>query len=234
MRPAGGSIGIDGRSAFFRLFGQSEIEHFDQAVGPHHDVFGFDVAVDDAGFVRGGERLGDLFGDVQHVAHRHLAVFDLFAQRQALDEFGGDEMLLAGMADLIDGDDVRMIERAGDFGLLLEAMHALGVPQKLFRQQLERDLAIQPCVARQVNLSHAACAKQRNHFVMRQPSANGDRHPKTSGKSLPDRNQLLKRAKSSTASAEPPEMRAHFPQCCRTEEAEKAAAIATSGKQAGN
>ena len=48
--------------------GQAEVEHLHVAVGPQHDVFRLDVAVDDAGVVRGGERAGDADGDVEHFA----------------------------------------------------------------------------------------------------------------------------------------------------------------------
>ena len=43
---------------------QAEVEHLHVAVGPDHDVLGLDVAMDDAGRVRGGERARDLAADV--------------------------------------------------------------------------------------------------------------------------------------------------------------------------
>ena len=48
----------------FVLARQAEVEQLHVAVGPHHDVVGLDVAMDDPGDVRDRQRLGDLARDV--------------------------------------------------------------------------------------------------------------------------------------------------------------------------
>ena len=57
-------------AAVLHRLGQTEVEHLHRAVGPHFDVRGLQVAVDDALLVRGFERFGDLSRDRQRVVER--------------------------------------------------------------------------------------------------------------------------------------------------------------------
>ena len=67
---------LDGRAAMpaheprVEHLRETEIEHLDRAVGAHLDVRGFQIAVDDAAFVRGVERVGNLPRDLQRVGQR--------------------------------------------------------------------------------------------------------------------------------------------------------------------
>ena len=54
--------------------GQTEVEDLDAAVFGEEDVFGLEVAVDDALFVRGGEAAGDLQGILDRLAEGRAAV----------------------------------------------------------------------------------------------------------------------------------------------------------------
>src|SRR5215471_13815710 len=121
--------------------------------------------MDDSGLVRRREGRSDLNGDVERGYHRHLPFDQNLSQRQPLDEFGGDEMRRAVIADLVNGDDVRVVERAGRPGLLLEPEQSLIVLRSFVEQQLERYLSFQPHVAGQINLSHSAGANRRNDLV---------------------------------------------------------------------
>src|SRR5262249_37939877 len=92
------------------------------------------------------------------------------AQRAAFDEFGRDEMRAArfrnDFADLVNGNDVRMIERGGGARLLAEAMDALGIFGEMRRQQFERDLTAQPRVARQIHLAHSSARDLADQVIM--------------------------------------------------------------------
>ena len=81
-----------------------------------------------------------------------------------------------GLADLVDGDDVRMVERGGGARLLLEAAHASRLLGELRRQHFERHLAAELGVLRQVDFAHPALPDQRKHVIMADLSA-GDRLP---------------------------------------------------------
>src|SRR6266498_548798 len=52
----------------FGEFGNSEVEYLRVSVRPQHDVFGFDVAMQDPAFVCGGQGRADLDSDVQRIA----------------------------------------------------------------------------------------------------------------------------------------------------------------------
>ena len=58
-------FGGDSGSCLFGQLCEPEIKHLHIAIGPHHDVFRFDVAMNDSGFVSGGKSVGDLDGDVK-------------------------------------------------------------------------------------------------------------------------------------------------------------------------
>src|SRR5882724_1964313 len=64
---------------------QSEVENFDRARIADHDIAGFDIAVENTGRVRPGERIGDL--------HRKLQRFvqtEAVPGYQAIERFPGD------------------------------------------------------------------------------------------------------------------------------------------------
>ena len=51
-----------------REFGNPEIEHLHVSIRAQHDVFGFDVAMQDPAFVCGRQGRADLDSDVQRIA----------------------------------------------------------------------------------------------------------------------------------------------------------------------
>ena len=60
MRGAGGVMGGGLGGIGLGEFGESKIQHLDQAVIGHHDVAGLQIAMDDSGSVGLGESVGDL------------------------------------------------------------------------------------------------------------------------------------------------------------------------------
>ena len=67
--------------------GQAEIEHLDGAVAAELDVRRFQIAMDDAGLVRGFEGVGHLFRDRQRLVDWDGAARDALAEVLTLDEF---------------------------------------------------------------------------------------------------------------------------------------------------
>ncbi len=90
-------------------------------------------------------------------------------QRLPLHELHGEEAALEQVADLVDRDDVRVVERRRGARFLLEAPDRVGVAGERGPQQLHRDLAAKPGVVRQVDLAHPAAADQRQHLVGADP-----------------------------------------------------------------
>ena len=76
----------------------------------------------------------------------------------------------------VDGGDVRVIERRQHLRFAREARQPLGIGGERLRQDLERDLAIEPRVARAVHLAHAACTEQRHDLEGAETCSSGECH----------------------------------------------------------
>src|SRR6185295_17622534 len=81
-----------------------------------------------------------------------------FAERLAFDVAHDEEDETARFADAMDGDDVRMRETRRRLRLPYEAL-ARRVGGEIRRQNLDRDVAIEPHVAREVDDPHSATAE---------------------------------------------------------------------------
>src|ERR1043166_1941274 len=88
------------------------------------------------------------------------------AKRMAFEEREDDVERLAVRAEVVDGDEVRMVEQAEGAGLLLEARHDLlrAAPGD-GREELDGHVAGQLRVAGAIDLSHASRADERDDLV---------------------------------------------------------------------
>ena len=59
-------------------------------------------------------------------------------------------------ADVVNRENIRVIERGGRARLLLEAAQPLRVGQEFRRQQLDRDVTLEPRVVRAIHLAHSS------------------------------------------------------------------------------
>src|SRR5215813_532360 len=146
--------------------GYAEIQDLEIAVRSDHHVFRLDVAVDDSRRVRDGQGVTDLSGDIERPSQFQRPAGHQLPQRPALDILGRDEMDARSHADFVNGDDVRVVEPGGGFGLLYKAAQAVDVLRELRRQQLERDLAFEARVQGEVDFAHPALAQQRKDPVV--------------------------------------------------------------------
>src|SRR5262252_3209781 len=69
-----------------------------------------------------------------------------------------------------------MAELRDRLRLALEARAPNGVVGDAGRQHLDRDIAIQPCIARPINFAHTAPTDQAEELVGTEACAGGDRH----------------------------------------------------------
>ena len=81
-----------------------------------------------------------------------------------------------GLADLVDGDDVGVVERGGGPRLLREAAHAARVGGELLGQELDRDVAVEVVVARAPDLAHPPRAQPGEELVASEPHADRGGH----------------------------------------------------------
>ena len=125
-----------------------------------HDVRRFDVAVDDALFVRGREAARDLGGDLDGVVDRERPTLDPRLERLALVIPHGDEHLaIGGLVGVVNRADVGMVERRGRFGFEHEAFPSVLVAGQIGREELQGDKPIEVRVEGLVDDAHAAATQ---------------------------------------------------------------------------
>src|SRR5262249_50637748 len=155
----GGDADVARARARLARFGEAEIEHLDGAVVAHPDVGPLQIAVNDALLVRGLEGGGDLPRDRQRLVDGNWPLRDAIRKRCAVDELHHERLDGRGLLEPVDCGNVRMVERREQLGLPLKPRQALRVGGGLGRQDLDRDLALQPGVGRAIDLPHAAFAQ---------------------------------------------------------------------------
>ena len=145
---------------------EAEVEQPCQPVAREHDVAGLDVPVHDAVRVRRAEGARELAGDGGRLARRQRTAAKPLLQRLALVQGHGDERTpVVGLADLVDRADVRVDQRGGGARLYKEALTGTRLVGHVRREELERDVAIEPLVVRTVHGPHAAAPDERQHAV---------------------------------------------------------------------
>lgn len=76
--------------------------------------------MDDALLVRGGEPRGQLAGELEGAPHRQGPALQRRSQRLAFEQLGDHVGRRALGMHVVDGDDVRMVQRRGGAGFLRE------------------------------------------------------------------------------------------------------------------
>ena len=155
---AAGSLG--------RGAGEAEVHDADLAVFADHDVVGFEVAVNEALLVRGGEAAPGRHEHLQHVLPPARLGLDPVGDGVPFDELHRDEHLVFEGAH-VEHDDHVGVRQPRD-GLRLA--QGSGPPLRLrnaraglHAQQLHRHLAIELRIVGGVDLPHAAAAHQAEH-----------------------------------------------------------------------
>ena len=83
----------------------------------------------------------------------------------AVDELGGDPELATGVAAVVDGDDVGMLEAGDSVGFPDEALTEAGVGGDVRAQDFEGFFAREAGVLDEVDLAHAAGAERAEDGV---------------------------------------------------------------------
>ena len=150
----------------------SEVGHQRVAVPREQQVLRLDVPVHHTVLVGVLERLGGLPGDPHRVLHRQLPLPPQpVAQRLTLDKRHGEPELAGGLARVVDGQDVGMLEPGGELNLVLEPLGAergseLGV------EHLERDRSLVLDVAGEIDRRHAPASELAlEHVAVAQASS---------------------------------------------------------------
>ncbi len=152
--------------------GEAEIENLDAAVRGDEDVLGLQVAVDDA--LCRGRRRGRARSESRSRAPFGGAIEPTRSRSRRVSPSRSSvttKVSAVVMADVVDGEDVRMVEGAGGAGFLLEAGEPfVGVGERSGKD-LDGDVATEPLVAGAIDLAHAAGAELAEDFVWADASA---------------------------------------------------------------
>src|SRR5688572_15996213 len=99
------------RKLLFRLgkLRKPKVQYLHDPVITDHDVLGLDIAVNDSLAVRRAKARSDLGGVLEQLIGRESSLHQL-SEGLALDQLRRDERTAVDIADLVDGEYVRMIE----------------------------------------------------------------------------------------------------------------------------
>jgi hypothetical protein len=139
-------------------FRQTEVEDLHFAVGRDLDIRRLEIAMDDAFLVRGFERIGDLPRDHQGFVKGDGARREPIRERGAFDQFEDECGCPVRFFEAVDRTDVGMVQRRQELRFALKASQAFRIGGERFRQDFERDVAIQLRIARAIYLAHATRA----------------------------------------------------------------------------
>jgi hypothetical protein len=154
--------------------GDAEVRHHRAArLAVEQDVVGLDVTVDDTAKVRVGERVGDFGEDAPHFIE-WLARLAREVRREvaASDERHDEPGDPFALADIVDGNDVRVRQLRGHLRLAREAGADGGIVRELGWQHLDRDGPIQAEVPGAVDHGHSATANLGLELVVRTDGGN--------------------------------------------------------------
>lgn len=143
--------------------GYAEVENLHAVARGEHDVFGFDVAVNDAFFVGGLQSVAALSGDGEKFVGGD-GPFEAMAEGFAFDELHHDPEFTGVFDDVVDGTDVWVIERGGTLGFFEQALAICFSGIRVRGHALDGHKALERGVFRAVNLSHAAGAEAPGNY----------------------------------------------------------------------
>src|SRR5436309_722036 len=139
--------------------GQPKVENLGLAALRDEDIGGLDIAVNDSFRVRSVQRVRNLNGEVEERLGFERLPCGPVLERLALQQLHGDKRLAFVLIDVVDGADVRMVERGSSLRLSPEAFQGLMILRQGFWQELQCDEAMELGVFGLVDHAHAAATE---------------------------------------------------------------------------
>ena len=165
-------------ASWCRRLRQSEVENLDAAVLGQEEVLGLQIAMNDPPGMRRGEARCDLRRVLDGLARRHRPAVQPRAERLPFEELHHDihdgrnrRGRGSVRADVVDGDDAGRVEGGCGSRLPLQPRHALRITCEQRGQHLDRDVAVQPRIARFVDFAHPAGSEVPEDFVRTETGA---------------------------------------------------------------
>ena len=111
------------------------------------------------------QRVRDLNAIDKHPRHGQRSALQALSQRFALQVFQHQIVNAVLMANIVKRANVGMFKRRDGARLALKALAEFAVRRKMLRQDLDCHHTIKAGITGAIDLSHAACARQRKQFV---------------------------------------------------------------------
>src|SRR5260370_9529190 len=147
----------------------AEVEHFDVAVLQKHDIFWFDVAVDNPVLMGIGQGVTYLEEDVQHLSSREQRrrAFLHHSPECLSPQVFQDQVLRAPLLTLIQVSlNVWVVEASADLRLTLVAGEDSRSPDHIVMGKLEHDLLQHPSILGKVDTACTSLSEQADDFVV--------------------------------------------------------------------
>ena len=107
---------------------QTEVEDLHVTLLRHEEILRLEIAMNDPARVRRRETTDDLLRIIESTPNRQPSdLFDLVAERAALQQLRHDKRPIAIVADIVDGENVGVIKRSGSERFLLESPEPIGI-----------------------------------------------------------------------------------------------------------
>jgi len=152
-------------------FSNAEIQHLDalaRLIFHQRDVFGFNVAMNDAQIMGRGKCRGDLFDDRTSALHRQrrFALHDL-AEHEPVNKLHHDEgAAVLGLIDILHLDGVRVPQPAGHNRFTQETLDKFLARPERGVHHLQRPHLVEEKVERLVDATHPAPADLRQDAIL--------------------------------------------------------------------
>ena len=102
---------------------------------------------------------------------RKRPAFETPGERLANNKLHDEEIDVLVPADVMKRGDMRVVQAGDRVCLALEPGAGLGLIRDVLQQDFNGDAPVEPRIASFVDLAHAACADERDDFVMTQTCA---------------------------------------------------------------
>ena len=148
--------------------GDAKISDLHPAIFVEQQVLRLDVAVDDAPVVGELQCVTERRHDGQRLLRRELPRAQKLAQVQAVHKFHEQVIKPARLPEVINGDDVRMVQRRQRLRLPRETFGKFRVAHAFRREKFQCDETVQGLLSCLVNHTHAAATEAFENFKLRE------------------------------------------------------------------
>ena len=137
---------------------------------------GLKVPMDDAGLVRGLQRLGDLFRNRERLLDGDRPIGEPISERGPFDQLQDERLGVGRLLDAVDGGDAGVVETGEHLRFPLEPGEAIWVGREGVGKNLQGDLTPELRVGGLIDLSHPPLADEGGDVVVPEAGTDGQGH----------------------------------------------------------